>query len=150
MTGVEFNLRHSLRALGGWGRHFDAFVNGTKLELDGDQDADFGGFIPKSANWGLHFSRRPLSVIAKWNYRGQQRRSQVAGVGFEYMKARVTLDMNVEYQLRKNLFLYATGQNVLNKYDVLQRYGPVTPAYAKNYEIVGHGVQLTLGIKGTF
>jgi iron complex outermembrane recepter protein len=151
VKGAEFNLRHSLRPLGGWGRHFQGFVNGTKLRLEGSQDANFSGFIPESANWGLTFSRKPVNVMAKWNYRGKQRRNRVTGVdGFEYQRARITLDMNVEYQLRRNLQLYLSGQNVLNKYDTWQRYGPQTPDYAKNYEIVGHGVQIMLGVKGTF
>jgi iron complex outermembrane recepter protein len=151
VSGFEFNLRHSLRPLGSWGRHFQAFVNGTKLELEGNRDANFSGFIPESANWGVNFSRKPFNVITRWNYRGKQRRNAVTGVsGFEYQRARTTVDMNVEYQLRKNLLLYLSGQNILNKYDTLQRYGPDTPAYARNYEIIGHGVQLMLGVKGSF
>jgi iron complex outermembrane recepter protein len=151
VTGFEFNLRHSLRPLGSWGRYFQAFVNGTKLELVGSREADFGGFIPESANWGLNFSLRRLNVMAKWNYRGEQRRTEIPAVnGFEYQKARVTLDLNVEYQLWKRLQLFASGQNVLNKYDVLQRFGPETPGYARDYEITGHGVQLILGVKGSF
>jgi iron complex outermembrane receptor protein len=151
VTGMEFNVRHSLRPFGSWGRNFQAFVNGTKLELEGSREADFGGFIPESANWGLTFSRRQFNVMAKWNYRGRQRRSEVPGVdGFEYQKGRITLDMNVEYQLRRNLLLFGSAQNLLNKYDVMQRYGAQTPEYARNYEIIGHGVQLMIGLKGSF
>jgi outer membrane receptor for ferrienterochelin and colicin len=119
--------------------------------LEGSQDANFSGFIPESANWGLTFSRRQITVMAKWNYRGEQRRNAVTGVnGFEYQKARITLDMNAEYQLARKLQMFVSAQNVLNKYDTWQRFGPDTPEYAKNYEIVGHGVQLVLGVKGTF
>src|SRR5215207_10205456 len=151
VTGFEFNVRHSLRVLGGWGRYFQGFVNGTKITLQGDREADFSGFIPESANWGLTFTRNPISLMAKWNYRGKQQRGAIAAVdGFEYQTARVTLDLNADVTLRKNLSLYATASNVFNVYDTWPRYGPLTPNYAKPYEIRGNGVQIAAGIKGTF
>jgi TonB-dependent receptor len=153
VSGVEFNMRHSLRPLGGWGRFFQAFVNGTKLKLEGDQDAEFSGFIPESANWGFDFTRKPFSVMAKWNYRGRQRLGNVPALGldaFEYSKARTRLDVNVDYQLRPNLFLYFSGQNVFDVPETLLRYGSQTPRYARVSQVLTTGVQLTLGIKGTF
>lgn len=55
VSGMEFSARHSLERLGGWGRHFSVFVNGTKLKLEGSQSADFTTFIPTTANWGGRF-----------------------------------------------------------------------------------------------
>ncbi len=153
VTGFEFNLRHSLRTLGPWGKYFQGFINGTKLQLNGDQDANFNGFIPESANWGFNFSRKPFAVMAKWNYRGEQRRNRVAALGadaFEYVKGRTTIDLNIDFQLRRDLFLYFNGQNILNVSEILYRYGSETPAYARRYQEMTHGVQLTLGLKGTF
>jgi iron complex outermembrane recepter protein len=151
VKGVEFNVRHSLRRFGAWGRYFQGFANATNLRLEGGRDANFSGFVPESANWGITFSRKPVNVMAKWNYRGKQRRGAVAAVdGFEYQLSRLTLDMNVEYQLRRNVLLYATAQNVFNHYDTWQRYGAQTPEYAKNYETRGNGVQIMLGVKGTY
>ena len=153
VDGVEFNARHSLRALGSWGRYFSAFANGTKLKLQGGRDADFSGFIPESANWGLDFTRKPFSVMLKWNYRGQQRGASVLALGpdvYEYSQARTRLDINVDYQLRKDLFLYASAQNVFDIPETLLRFGSQTPGYARVSQILTTGVQLTLGIKGTF
>lgn len=153
VTGVEFNVRHSLAPLGAWGRMFQAFANGTKLDLDGSQDAEFDSFVPESANWGVNFNRKPFAVMARWNYRGTQQRNRIPALGadaFEYLKGRVTLDLNVDFQLRANLFLYFSGQNILNVPEILQRYGSQTPAYARRYQEMTHGVQLTLGVKGTF
>jgi iron complex outermembrane recepter protein len=153
VTGMEFNVRHSLHALGGWGRHFQAFANGTKLDLDGSQDAEFDSFVPESANWGINFSRKPLAAMVRWNYRGEQKRGSIPALGpdaYEYVKGRVTLDLNLDYQLRPNLFLYFNGQNILNVPEVLDRYGAETPKYARRYQEMTHGVQLTLGVKGTF
>jgi len=57
VSGVEFNVRYPLRPLGAWGRYFQVFANATKLRLEGSRDSNFSGFIPKSANWGIDFSR---------------------------------------------------------------------------------------------
>lgn len=151
VSGVELNIRHSLRTIGSWGKYFQGFANATKLKLGGGRDANFSGFVPETASWGLTFSRKPISVMAKWNYRGKQRRGAQTSVnGYEYQLPRLTTDMNAEIQLRRNLLLYATAQNIFNKYDTWQRYGPETPEYAKNYETRGNGVQIMLGVKGTF
>jgi hypothetical protein len=40
--------------------------------------------------------------------------------------------------------------NILNVPEILQRYGSQTPDYARRYQEMTHGVQLTLGVKGTF
>ncbi len=153
VDGVEFNLRHSLRSLGSWGRYVSVFANGTKLKLQGGRDADFSGFIPESANWGLDFSKKPFSVMLKWNYRGQQRLGAVAALGpdaYEYSKSRTRLDVNLDYQLRKDLFLYASAQNVFDIPETLLRFGSQTPGYARVSQVLTTGVQLTLGIKGSF
>jgi iron complex outermembrane recepter protein len=151
VRGAEFNLRHSLQPLGRWGRYFQAFANGTKLELEGSQQANFSAFIAQSANWGVSFSRKALSVMAKWNHRGRQRGNAVTAVnGFQYSKPRTTLDLNVDFQIRRNLSWYFNAQNVLNVPEILLRYGPETPGYARQYQATTYGAQLTMGIKGTF
>jgi len=151
VRGAEFNLRHSLRPLGAWGRHFQAFANATKLELEGSQQANFSAFIQESANWGVSFSRDRLSLLAKWNYRGLQKGVPVAGVnGFQYGKPRTTLDLNVDVRIRPNLFWYFNAQNVFNVSEVLMRYGPETPGYARRYQVTTYGAQLSMGVKGTF
>jgi iron complex outermembrane recepter protein len=151
VRGAEFNIRHSLSPLGGWGRHFQVFANATKLELEGSREANFNAFIRQSANWGVTFSRKPLTAMAKWNHRGLQKGNPIAAVnGFQYAKPRTTVDVNIDYQIRSNLFFYINAQNLFNVTEVLMRYGPETPAYARQYQATTYGVQLTMGIKGTF
>ncbi len=153
VSGMEFNVRHSLAFLGAWGRALQVFANGTKLDLDGDKDAEFGSFVPESANWGFSWSRKPVTVMLKWNYRGTQQRSALPGVGadaYEYVRGRTPVDLNVDVQLRPNLFLYFNGQNIFDRPEILERYGSQTPGYARRYQEMTHGVQLTLGVKGTF
>jgi len=88
--------------------------------------------------------------MAKWNYRGLQKGNQVVGVnGFQYGEARTKLDVNLDYQVRKNLTFYVNAQNLFNVPEVLLRYGPETPNYARRSQSTTYGVQLTMGMKGT-
>ena len=70
--------------------------------------------------------------------------------GFQYGEPRTTLDLNADYQLRKDLYLYLNVQNVFNTPEVLLRYGPDTPGYARRYQITTYGPQMTLGVRGSF
>ncbi|MDO8544798.1 MAG: TonB-dependent receptor [Opitutaceae bacterium] len=153
VTGAEFNLRHSLQPLGGWGRHFTVFLNATKLKLEGSRQADFAGFIPENVNWGVTFSRKPVTIVTKWNYRGEQKGAAFAQFGpdaFNHTKARLTLDLSVDYQMWKNLALTANARNVTNEYISNLRYGSQTPDYAKPRQHREYGVYFSLGVKGTF
>lgn len=153
VTGIELNIRHSLGLLGGWGKYFEVFANATKLDLEGDNDADFSDFVPKGASWGVTYARRPFTVMAKWNYRGQQRLGAVPAFGaggYEYLADRLTLDVNLDYHLRSNFSIYLNGQNVTDQPEYRERYSSVTPAYARPFRRTTHGVQLTLGVKGSF
>jgi outer membrane receptor for ferrienterochelin and colicin len=153
VSGAEFNVKHSLRDLVAWGRHFSVFVNGTKLDLDGDRDADFSAFTPESLNWGFSYSRRPVMFMAKWNYRGKRRLGALPALGpdaYAYDDRRLTLDLNAEVQLRKSIFLYVAAQNVFNVPSLEMRYGSATPDYAKDHRWGYNGVGITMGLKGTF
>lgn len=151
--GVEFNVKQSLREFVSWGRHFNVFANGTKLELEGPSESSFNAFTPESLNWGVSYSRRPITAMAKWNYRGKRRLGAQPALGpnaFEWDGRRLTLDLNLEYQYKPWLQFYAAAQNVFNARTVTMRYGPATPDYAKIYLTGANGVGLTMGIKGTF
>jgi iron complex outermembrane receptor protein len=153
ITGGEFNLRHSLRGLGRWGAYFTLFANATKLNLAGNRQASFTSFIPKSGNWGASFSRKQITVTTRWNYRGLDRRGAQLAFGpdgYEYYKARTTLDMYLAYQLTRRLSLAGSINNLLNEPQTLLRYGSSTPDYAKQYQRAHYGVQFGLGLKGTY
>jgi iron complex outermembrane recepter protein len=153
VSGVEFNARQSFAGLGGWGRYFTAFANGTKLKLEGNQQSSFRGFMPQSANWGVTFTKRPITVMAKWNHRGEQKRTAQPAMGpdaFQYDAPRTTLDMNVTYQLWRRLSLFANARNVTNVHFQLWRYGSETPYYAKRQRTDSYGTQYVFGVKGTF
>lgn len=151
--GGEFSVRHSFAGVGSWGKYFTGFVNGTKLDLKGSRLADFAGFVPETLNWGVTYSRKPVQFMAKWNYRGKQRNGAQPAFGpdgYTYQERRLALDVNVEVQIRKEMFLFVNAQNVFNEPYITQIYGSLTPDYAKRSFTNHNGVGLTLGIKGSF
>jgi iron complex outermembrane receptor protein len=155
ISGVEFSISQSLDALGRWGRYLKVFVNGTKLKLESSSNlADFGYFLPESANWGVLVNRKPITFRVNWNYRGWLKASPQAtrGLdGFYYLKpAAPTLDASVDYQLRNRMFLFANAKNVFNTQIYHEMRGSETPEYAKRYSTQNFGVIVTAGIKGTF
>jgi len=153
VRGAEFNLRYPLRALGSIGEHFVVFANATKLELEGGRDANFSSFIPKSANWGLTFSQKKLSLTARWNYRGLDKRAPQPTFGpdgYEYIAPRTTFDVSANYILTRRFSLTASVSNLLNEPLVNLRYGSGTPAHARVYWVREFGAQFAVGIKGVF
>ena len=153
VSGVEFNITHSLARFGDWGRNVSAFVNGTKLRLEGHDEADFRGFVPEMLNWGFTITRRPITFMAKWNYRSEDQRAPVAGMGpnaFQFRAARTVLDLNIDYQINTHMSLFANGRNVLNRRWIFENYGPQTPDYARQNSTRNYGVQFATGIKGAF
>lgn len=156
ILGGELSVRHTLefaRFLGSWGRHVSLFANGTKLDLKGSRLADFAGFVPETLNGGVTFSKKPVQVMAKWNYRGKQRNGTNGAFGpdgFTWQERRTALDLNVEFQVRREMFLFFTAQNVFNSPYITQIYSSQTPDYAKRLFTNHNGVGLTFGLKGSF
>jgi TonB-dependent receptor len=153
ITGAEINVRQNLRRLGKWGSYFTLFANGTKLDLDGNPGASFSSFIPKSANWGFTFAPKRITFTARWNYRGLDKRLPQAAFGpngYEYIEARTVLDVNASYQFTKDLSFVASATNIFNEPYRFLRYGDLTPSYAKLYAEQEYGIQMAVGLRGTF
>jgi TonB-dependent receptor len=154
ITGIEFNFRHSLRTAGWWGKYFTVFGNATQLRLEGNPYASFSSFIPKTANWGVSYYWKRISVVAKWNYRGLNKRTAVPALGpdgFLYLKARTTLDLSLSYQITPRLSLIGTANNVFNVIPLEElNYAANTPAYARRGNVSEYGVACAVGLKGTF
>jgi len=154
VSGLELSASQSLHGLGAWGQYFKAFANLTKLRLKGDRDANFNGFLPMSANWGLTFTRKKVMIGAKWNYRGKQDRGPFADFGpdaREYWPSRTTCDVNLSYSLRPNLALFFNARDVLDKMTFrTYREGSQTPDYARLYSVREFGSPFSVGVKGSF
>ena len=60
------------------------------------------------------------------------------------------LDLNLDYEFRKQLAFFVSARNVFNLPRRQYSYGSQTPEYAKQNVIREYGTQYTAGIKGTF
>jgi len=153
ITGAEVNFRQNLRALGRWGSYFTLFGNATKLRLKGNPGASFSSFIPTSGNWGFTFAARRVTFTARWNHRGLDQRLPQAAFGpngYEYIEARTVLDVNGTYQLTRDLSFVASANNILNAPNRFLRYGDLTPAHARLYAEQEYGIQMAIGLRGSF
>jgi iron complex outermembrane receptor protein len=154
VSGAEINVSQSLKGLGKWGNHVQIFANGTKLDLDGGAAADWQGFTPEILNWGVTISKNPVTLMAKWQYRGESQSAPVAGLGttdaFLVEGARTLLDLNLDYQLSPRLSLFANARNVFNVWYRTLAKGSLTPDYATIRNVRNYGTQYSIGIKGTF
>ena len=153
ISGVEFNFKQSLSPLGSWAKGITVMANATKLDLDGGNMADFSSFIDESASWGFSYSRNRLTLMALWNYRGREAvapRPQMGPGGYDYIKERVHLDANAEYQLMPRLFAFVSVKNAFNEPQTRLRYAPDTPEYAREYQVRAYGALFSFGVRGTF
>ena len=163
ITGGEINIVQPLTFLPGWGQYFTIKANGTTLDLSGDKTADFRGFIDKTGNFSIAFSRKPVSMNLTFNYRGRQKGTSAtnaavqtgaqygATTGFyEYYAPRTFIDLSGEVKISKHMSIFAGVRNLLNKPQIIQRYNDVSPDYAKTYRQEEFGVSCSLGIKGSF
>lgn len=163
IEGYEFAFTQPLKFLPGYFRYFTLNGNFTKLHLSGPHGADFQKFIEEAGNIGLSFNKAPFMVMLKLNYRGRQRllaqtgaqyeatsSSPVNGI-YEYYSPRLNLDVNAEYMFTKRLSLFANARNVTNVPQDLQHINPaVTPGYAWLYRRESYGVQISIGVKGSY
>ena len=156
IDGGEFNYMQPLKAVaafGSWGKYFNFSASGSILHLQGANGADFNRFIPKSGSMGLTFSKKPVVLMVKYNYRGRQRNSaqpNTAPNAFEYYDSRYNIDLNAEYTFTKRITVFANARNVLNTPQDLERYSAETPGYTHTYRSEEFGVQFAVGVKGTF
>jgi outer membrane receptor protein involved in Fe transport len=104
-------------------------------------------------NWGVTFARKPVTLIAKWNYRGEQKGAAFLAFGpdaFNYTQKRLTLDLSADYQINRRFSLNTNIRNLFNEYLTTVRYGSQTPAYAQPRQYKHFGVYFSAGLKGTF
>lgn len=153
ITGYELNLRQSLRRLGNLGRHFTIFANMTRLQLEGGRDADFSNFVPKSANWGFTFSRKPISFTARWTYRSPVRLAADPNYGpdaYSYLSYDTILDLNFAYQLTRQLALHVSINNATDYRETTYSRGSQTPGYAGITIMREYGTTCGVALKASF
>jgi hypothetical protein len=70
--------------------------------------------------------------------------------GYDYIKARIHLDLNADFQVSPKLFVFVAVKNTLNAPQTRLRYGSETPDYAKEYQLRSYGALFSFGIRGSF
>lgn len=157
INGFELSGNQSLSPLddrlGGWGKYFRVFANITKLQLKGDQTADFSSFLPKCINYGFQFNRRSVAASIKANYRSEETIGALAALGPDgrsYWRFRTHIDVNCSYSFRPNLSVFVNIRNITNRQFIRLKDGGGLPSYAKLVGITNYGVPWNLGIKGSF
>lgn len=153
IRGAEINFRQPLHVFGEWGRNFAVFANGTKLKLDGANDADFSSFTPETANWGFSYGRKRIYAGLKWNYTGEVRRgaNPAAGAGgYFYFQPVLTTDLDLSYSINRRLTLALSISNLTNEPTVWYTYSDLTPAHARHFLTFTAGSHWALALKATF
>jgi iron complex outermembrane receptor protein len=159
IKGIEVSVSRQLDFLPGYLRHLSINANATKLELDGPSASAFVNFIPETGNVGISWNKKPLSAKLNFNYRGRQQLAAQAGATFGaangfygYYEARWNVDVNFEYTFSKRVKLFANARNILNEPQLQTRYSETVGSaeYARNFQQEEFGIQMAVGIKGTF
>lgn len=159
VKGFELYYRQSFNAfLPSWARGFQAFVQYTKLEVEGANNADFTGFNPETFSGGLSYARGRISIKGTISHLGDMRRGLVAvnaanGIPadtYNYQAKRTRYGLTVNYALTKRYALYASATDIGGFTQDLQRYSPTTPDYAKKQRWQELGFYTNLGVRATF
>ncbi|PAW63467.1 MAG: hypothetical protein B9S34_14275 [Opitutia bacterium Tous-C1TDCM] len=156
MQGLTFDYKQALTFLPRWARGFTVFANGSAQRLLGPAAANFPGFVPRTASWGLNFNRDRWTLRANWNYRSRQRRNAIAAGAsiepgtFVWWSKRLYVDLNAEYKLTRHFGLFAALRNIGDAPDDIEVHGPSTPAHAQFRQRTEFGSLWTFGLKGTF
>lgn len=150
--GVSFNYRQSLTFLPRWARGFEVFANGTSQRALGDTGGNFAGYIPRSGSAGLSFTREKYNLRVNVNHRGRTRLNAVAaGASIEpgtynWQPPSTFVDVIGEYNLRRNLSVYANLRNVTDQGATTEIYGPSTPRHARFFQTTKYGSLWTFGV----
>ena len=155
VSGAEFDYRQNLTFLPKWARGFTVFGNLTMQHLEGNQLATFNGFVGKTINWGVTYSRERFTVRLAVNLRGRVKQGQITNAGtepgtFAYLMPRNSADLSAEYRFTRKLSVYFSGRNVNEAIDDTVRYGPNTPSDRIINNRVHYGPTWYFGLKGTF
>ena len=155
VSGTEFDYRQNLTFLPAWARGFTVFGNATLQRTQGSQQASFTGFVRKTFNWGVTFSRDRFTARLAVNHRGKIDQGRVTNAGAEpntfiYLQSRAIADLSAEYRLTRRYGLFVTGRNVNSANEDTVRYGPSTPANKIISGRINYGATWYVGVKGTF
>lgn len=155
VLGTEFDYRQNLSFLPHWARGFTLFGNLTMQHLQGSEGASFSGFVAKTTNFGVTFSRERLTLRIAVNQKGTVRQGQITGANrepgtFQYILPRNSADFSAEYRFTQKLSVFAGGRNVNEATDDTVVYGPNTRSDRILSARADYRAYWNIGLRGTF
>jgi TonB-dependent receptor len=158
LTGVSFNYRQVLTFLPAWARGVQVFANGSAQRATGPRLGSFTGafYHPRGGNAGLSVTRPKWNVRVNYNYRGRQRRAEVAAGNsiepgtYNWAPSQSYTDVLGEYNFRQRFAVFANLRNIADTPEDFEAAGPSTPAHAQFRQRQRFGSLWTFGVKGTF
>jgi TonB-dependent receptor len=155
VTGTEFDYRQNLVFLPHWARGLTVFGNVTLQRTQGSQQASFTGFVRKTFNWGVTFSRERLTLRLAVNHRGKIEQGRVTTAGAEpntitYLQARAIADIAAEYRFTRRYSAFITGRNVNSANEDTVTYGPSTPSDRIVRGRINYGATWYVGVKAQY
>lgn len=155
VSGMEYDYRQNLSFLPAWARGFTVFGNLTLQHLEGNQMASFSGFVGRTINWGLSYSRARFTTRLAVNLKGRVKQGQITNAGtapgtFQYLLPRHSADLTAEYRLTRQFSLFVSGRNINEAIDDTVIYGPSTPINRSLSGRADYRSYWNVGVKGTF
>ena len=132
------------------------FANGSAQRATGNASAEFRGYIPRSASWGISLAREKVNLRMNWTYLGRSRGAAFgAGTSIEpgtynWKAKRGLLDVLGEYNFTKRMAAYANFRNINDTPEDSMAIGPSTPRHAQLLNRNYGGSLWTFGLKCTF
>ncbi len=158
MQGLDFSYRQALTFLPHWARGLQVFANGTAQRVTGPNLGSFTGAnsIPRSGSWGVSLARERYNLRVNWNYRGRQRRAEVAAGSsiepgtYNWASKRLFVDVMGDVRLWRQVSAFANIRNLRGAPEDMEIAGPSTPPHAQFRSRQEYGVLWTFGLRGTF
>ena len=127
IKGIEFNYNQQLTFLPGFWKAFSLFGNYTRLKPSGDYGGtatspvtELVGFVPKSANIGITFTKFGLDVRIKNTYKGRWLTAFSTNAGaVRYTHPRSNVDLNILYRLNRRYSVYFDWANIFNEAEAI-------------------------------
>ncbi|MEY4089762.1 MAG: hypothetical protein RJB55_2033 [Verrucomicrobiota bacterium] len=155
MEGLDFSWRQALAFLPAWAGGVQVFANASTLRALGDPAANFAGFAPRTANWGVSLARERFTLKLNWNFRGRLRQAKVADGRsidpdtYNWSSSRLYLNVASDLHLGRGWTLFANLRNVTSVYEDVEITSPRTPAVAQLRSRADFGSLWSFGLRTT-
>jgi TonB-dependent receptor len=153
--GFEFSYQQQFRFLPGLLKTLRLSANLSITNAHGDfgtvgayrGNGEIAGFIPRTGNVALSWDYKKFGVSMSYNYTSQNIRSYNATAPSrnQYLAPRELINLNLRYQLPRNLTL---NFGVANLFNEPQRYFRGVPDQLETFLI--NGTTITAGLEGRF